>query len=421
MSDTVFWSWQNDLPSKTNREFVRHALSVAVDRVSEQLDIEDVERIELDHDTKSAPGMVDIGQTILDKITKCAVMVADVTPICESEKGKALPNPNVMIELGYGLHALGHGRIIAIMNTAHGATVEDLPFDIRHKRILTYHLSEDADRSVRRSVREDLIKELAAAIKTNVTEMRDEKSSVEPIVGVASDPNSPGLWKASWPTRLDGPFGHAVELQPEFKSRAWLRIIPASYANDVPPISQLDRLPDEARLWAPVGRGNSGNFGACDFGYVTYWISSNDEEGIEYACNLAGFLEETGEVWLSDGTVFDEQRGQTFISYGHLLTNWAKGLSRGMACLDALGASKRRRVIVGVEGMAEARWPVQSGFVPGRSRKQGLLVDQTKRDWPEKHCVDFLFGAWNKLRDAFNIDQMSDEDFVKYYSMRKRT
>lgn len=34
MSDTVFWSWQNDLPANINRQFLRNSLEVAVDKVS---------------------------------------------------------------------------------------------------------------------------------------------------------------------------------------------------------------------------------------------------------------------------------------------------------------------------------------------------------------------------------------------------
>lgn len=421
MSDTVFWSWQNDLPSKTNREFVREALLEAVKRVSEKLDLEEVQRLELDHDTKSTPGMADIGRTILEKISKCAVLVADVTPICKNEDGKYLPNPNVMIELGYGLNAIGFERIIAILNTSYGASIEDLPFDIRHRRILTYQLAESADKISRRAVREDLIKQLAAAIQTNVTEVRDAKSSAEPIVGAESHPNSPGLWKANWPAKLEGFFGDVAEVQPEFRSRAWLRIIPSTYAKGVPPMSRLQTLPEEARLWAPSGGGSNGNYGACEFGYLAYWTSRSDEEDIEMAPNLVGFLEQTGEVWFSDGTVFDERRGKTILSYGKLLSTWAKGMAQGMACLDALGASPRRRVIMGIHGMNDTVWPEQTGYVSSRSRKQELLFDQTERAWPEIKRISFLFSAWNRLRDAFSQSQMSEEEFSKYYAARKRS
>ena len=91
-----------------------------------------------------------------------------------------------------------------------------------------------------------------------------------------------------------------------------------------------------------------------------------------------------------------------------------------MTCLDALGASKRRKVIIGINGMEDTKWPTQSGYVPGRSRKQGILVERTERDWTEEQCIGMLHHTWNKIRDAFGMDQMSDEEFKKYYSIRKR-
>src|SRR4051812_20666160 len=125
----IFWSWQNDTPPRRNRHFIRAALSDAVTAVAGDFALDDAERPELDHDTKNTPGMAEIAATILDKIRSCAVFVADLTPIARSAEGKALPNPNVLIELGWALHKPGADRIIAVMNTADGWSAEDLPFD----------------------------------------------------------------------------------------------------------------------------------------------------------------------------------------------------------------------------------------------------------------------------------------------------
>lgn len=420
MVDTVFWSWQDDLPSKVNRDFLREALAIAVDRMSQELDLEDVDRLELDHDTKSAPGMADISQTILEKISQCAVMVADVTPIAITDRGKALPNPNVMVELGYGLKSLGFERIIAILNTASGHRIEELPFDIRHRRILTYALSEAASKAERKVVRETLIKQLVVAIQTNIVDVRDARSAEKPIDGATCDPDSSGLWDAQWPVSHQGSFGEIAKVRPVTASRAWLRVIPETYPTGVPAISALDKLSGDSRLWAPVGGGNSGDSGSCAFGYVTYWVSGSDDVGTNIAHNLAAFLEETGEIWMSNGVAFTESKGQTFISYAHLLSNWARGLEQSMTCLDALGASRRRRVIIGVEGMADAVWPAQESYVPSRSRKPSMEFEATKRDWPNDQRLLFLQDGWNKLRDAFSLDPMDETDFARYYDIRRR-
>jgi hypothetical protein len=421
MNDTVFWSWQNDLTPKTNRSFLREAIAIAVDRVSAELDVEDVERLELDHDTKASPGMTDISQTILTKIANASVMIADVTPIGETSAGKALPNPNVMVELGYGLHSLGFERIIAILNTASGYGVEDLPFDIRHRRILTYELSHTATKDQFKAVRESLVKQLASAIQLNIRVVRDTRSAASPIIGVKSDPKSAGLWNADWPVTHSDGFGEVARVRPHDLSRAWLRIIPDNYPGGRPAITRLDQLPDNVRLWAPYGGGNGGHFGSCSFGYVTYWVAGTDEDGTCKARNLAAFLEESGEVWMSDGVALTEHQNQTHISYAHLLSNWARGMERGMACLDALGASKRRRVIIGIEGINEAVWHIQSGYVPARSRKTEMVFDETDRDWQQQRRLQFLCDGWNKLRDAFSIEPMGDQEFAQYYEVRRRS
>lgn len=420
MTDTVFWSWQNDLPARLNRDFIRDALAIAVDRVSETLDVEDVERVALDHDTKATAGMADISQTILEKISRSAVVVADVTPIAKSAGGKALPNPNVMVELGYAMSAIGFERIIAVLNTANGDTVENLPFDIRHRRILTYTLAAEATKAERKAVREALIKQLAEAVRVDIDLVRDARSAAEPIQGVQSDPHSPGLWKAEWPVTHSDGFGEVARVRPLDLPRAWLRIIPAGFPNGRPSITALEQLPDSARLRAPTGAGSGGNFGSCPFGFVTYWVAGREEDGTCRSRNLAAYLEESGEVWMSDGVAFTEHKGQKHISYGHLFSNWIRGLANGMTCLDALGASKRRRIVMGIDGMSDAVWPMQSGYVPARSRKSGLLVDETERDWPDERRMQLLHRTWNSLRDAFSIEPMTKEEFAHYFEVRRR-
>lgn len=108
----VFWSWQNDYQPKTNRHFIKSALEEATERAGDDLGLEDADRPEVDHDTKGEAGMVEITKAILRKIDESAVFVADVTPIGETGNGKALPNPNEMVELGWALKSLSHGRII---------------------------------------------------------------------------------------------------------------------------------------------------------------------------------------------------------------------------------------------------------------------------------------------------------------------
>jgi hypothetical protein len=133
---TVFYSWQSDLPNATNRSLIEEALVRAAKmiRADNSLAVEPV----LDRDTQNVPGSPDIAHTIFAKIEKAAAFVADVS-IINSGLGRPTPNPNVLIELGYALKTLGNPRTVLVANTANGP-IESLPFDLRTKRVLTYHL-----------------------------------------------------------------------------------------------------------------------------------------------------------------------------------------------------------------------------------------------------------------------------------------
>src|SRR5713226_1824126 len=125
MQATVFYSWQSDIKAAANRTLIQDALEAAakVLRDDGSISVEPV----IERDTKGIPGAPDIGMTILEKIDASAVIVADVT-IVGRDDGRPTPNPNVLIELGYGLRSLTPRRVILVQNVAFGGP-EDLPFD----------------------------------------------------------------------------------------------------------------------------------------------------------------------------------------------------------------------------------------------------------------------------------------------------
>ena len=160
---TVFYSWQSDSPGGLNRWLIRDALKTAID----QLGIKGEQALRLDHDTKDESGTPDIPYVVCEKISSSAIMVADVTLVGVSGEGKGLPNPNVMVELGYGAHCLGWERIILVMN-AHFGAPEGLPFDLRHRRFpLCYKLTPDKDGKA--EVKKWLTEELCGAISNGLS------------------------------------------------------------------------------------------------------------------------------------------------------------------------------------------------------------------------------------------------------------
>ena len=137
MKKIVFYSWQSDLPNATNRGLIHQALEQAASAIAGDVSI-DVEPV-VDRDTAGVAGSPDIAGTILDKIVGADVLVPDVSLITSENSEKHCPNPNVLVELGFAVRALGWPRIIMVMNTAFGPP-SDLPFDLRDRRVIPYNL-----------------------------------------------------------------------------------------------------------------------------------------------------------------------------------------------------------------------------------------------------------------------------------------
>lgn len=167
----IFYSWQSDLENKHNRGFIKDVLKNAIKGLNTDLEVSDSDRkIELDHDTMNVPGTPDLAGTIFEKISSSTVFIADISFVAERKDDsgnvkRKVANPNVLIELGYALSTLGSDRVICVLNTASGS-VEDLPFDLKHKRHpIQYHHNDETDKTEQKN---RLTKSLEAAIKSIV-------------------------------------------------------------------------------------------------------------------------------------------------------------------------------------------------------------------------------------------------------------
>lgn len=170
LSLSVFWSWQSDLPSEATRSLIEEALKDAAKQVQRTT----ANIIAVDRDTKGEPGTPAIADTILRKIANADIFVWDASIVLRSESRSA-PNPNVLLELGFAVAALGWDRVIGVMNT-HFGSGEELPFDLRHRRWpIQYALPprpappEDSPwKDKRKEVRGALAKTLAEALHTAI-------------------------------------------------------------------------------------------------------------------------------------------------------------------------------------------------------------------------------------------------------------
>lgn len=155
---TIFYSWQCDSDKKFNRNFIENCLSNAINRINKVIDY----TLILDKNTIGESGSPDIVNVILNKIDMAIGFVADITPIvCLKEK--YLSNSNVMLELGYALSSLSDERVILICNTSK-CRLNDLPFDLGLKRIVSYEYDEESDANKAKNQKEKLENTLYEAI-----------------------------------------------------------------------------------------------------------------------------------------------------------------------------------------------------------------------------------------------------------------
>jgi hypothetical protein len=170
----VFYSWQSDLPNSSNRGFIQDALEIAAKAIAadESISVEPV----IDRDTAGSPGAPDIAATIFGKIAGADLVIADISIVQKPRKGRPTPNPNVLIELGYALRAVGPERTLLVFNEAYGQ-INDLPFDLRMRRLITYEISGDAEEKA--PERKALAKKFEAALRTAIAVIPTQVANAE--------------------------------------------------------------------------------------------------------------------------------------------------------------------------------------------------------------------------------------------------
>lgn len=140
----IFFSWQSDT-QKNEKHIIESALESAKNELLSSYGYEVV----IDHSTLGESGMPAIDYTIMQKIDACDVFICDLTPIIAFDKSlgngnsqkKEIPNPNVLLELGFAMSAVGDRYIIPVAHQGKW-NANDLPFDINHKRVFAFNSSD---------------------------------------------------------------------------------------------------------------------------------------------------------------------------------------------------------------------------------------------------------------------------------------
>ena len=112
----IFYSWQSVLPHKSNRTFIREAIEEATAAISQDGVVEDAPRI--DEGMDGVAGTPEVATIMFQKIDTSAIFIGDVSfvgstePFDGNREKKRVPNPNVLLEMGYAAARIGWSRII---------------------------------------------------------------------------------------------------------------------------------------------------------------------------------------------------------------------------------------------------------------------------------------------------------------------
>lgn len=132
----LFFSWQSDIVG--NHKNIRDSLLAACAEIRSEgcFDIEYTES------TLGISGSPVIEKAVVDNILSCNIFVADLTPI-DGTTRKDIPNPNVMMELGYAKANMSDD-VILLLNTKQTDALR-MPFDINHNRMTKFPNKELVD------------------------------------------------------------------------------------------------------------------------------------------------------------------------------------------------------------------------------------------------------------------------------------
>jgi hypothetical protein len=411
----VFWSWQSDTPGRIGRHFVRDALNAAIERLKETPEIEEpTERearsaMHLDHDRKGIPGSPDLARVILEKIEQSAVFVADVTPVAmtttqtdETQRKKVI-NPNVAIELGYALHALGDGALLMVMNEHYGRRA-DLPFDLQSKAgPILFNLAPDADRKTITAASRQLASQLAEALELCIAQHVEIIRQARPF-RQAEAKDGPARFRAPGePLGIEDPRGTNIFLAPG--SAMWLRLMPRFDPPKKWTSPELGKAFNRGiNLPTLIGPANGTHRFRAEDGVGTCVLF-----GDEVQTNTAAFAFKTGEVWAIDTWVLGAE--QTMLLSVEIEKMLTEQLPHYGYFLSLLGLEEPYRWIAGLTGVKNRqlqyppeRYSIRIPGMPGRLCASEQVITEGVYDGKQSP-MSTLLPFFKDIYDACGIER----------------
>jgi len=396
----IFWSWQSDHEGKISRFFIRDCFNEAIKNISDELELETHERPELDHDVKGVDGPAVIIDSITSKIDSSDHFIADITPIARTENGKAVPNPNVMIELGYALATMEVNEITLIANTHFYKGPDDLPFDLKGRTgVRTYDLKPSATAKEIKRAKKIQTKRLERILKRAV------ESSLPASITVGGKPpeeytdSSTFCYSPLKPIEGISPISKKrMSIRASIGSCSVLRILPTKWPDNVT-WSQLNPDQDGVSLFSQMG--NSADYLRTENGYITYEPKTKFDRIDGDLLALTVVIKATGEIWhLNFSAISLEGKNlQKKLSGLRVLRSWNQTLINAEALYEKVNAKGPFKIVTGIfcgEAIPSALFGDKVvGYIS--SREPRLVTNMRKLDLASREQI--LLDHYNKLCD----------------------
>lgn len=407
----IFYSWQSDV--RVNRNFIRSALEAAVAALRNDLELEEAERdIVIDQDTQGIPGSPSIADVILSKIRSSDIFLADLTFIDgASAEGRRSPNPNVMLEFGYALHALGDAKLIGVFNEAFGSP-QELPFDLAHRRWpIRFNLTDES--SDRQEQRDSLALALRNAISAIISQFEDQSAARVATPPFVPTPPADGVGRLRSEDDLLSVRQGGEEIRLSTGPYLFLRLHPT---NQMPELGEVEALRIAQQNLQPIqgARGGGWSVGRHRAGAVVYWSAHETPNIALDASEL--FL--TRELWGNDFHLLDPTRdrvgelGFAFVPTGAVeevlidaLINYVRVANNN------LGMVLPVHLMAGLVGVRDFRLAVDPQHFmfdrfAGRILRDNILFETEVTDWTADP-FDVLQPLFATIYDAAGVERPS--------------
>lgn len=411
----IFWSWQSDAPKRETRDVIQVALHAAIHDVAAEFDLVKAPRVEIDQAAKDVVGMALIAETILEKIEGSSIFVGDITAVAMIGRGrdrKLLPNPNVMLELGYARRALGMKRLIPVFNRAiRSMRFEDLPFDLRHMTgAIAYDLPVGAHKSELRRARTELRERLAAKIRMMIADA-PVATMIEPNWHAAL-PHDPGIWEEGYnPLPVNcthiGPLDVIVAGAP----RIFARLVPSEQGP--PPKFAGGLFPSQADPMVPLGGPANIMAGRTGDGHAVFQSVGEDRT----TKSIARWYRDSGEIWTISAWGFYPRGGVLVLAYDDIVNDLAVWIPRAVRNMRAAGASGQMRLRLGASGLRSVQWwpPRPSpGAAPFRGLKEIVISESTLASEEKTAVLEAISQFMDALTDSFGVPDLTMEDISRF-------